>query len=177
MRGAAAVAVALLLAACGGEQPRGPTYNLILDAQGVVFVGSDATYARFPFGTGRAELERAAATVYGSDAARRSAGTACATGPMDFTSYGPIQLAFRQDELVGWTIRAGAHVATRGSIAPGITRTALERLTTISMVPDPALPGKFVYRTPSGPIQGVLTGGTPEAKVDALFAGTNCLAA
>ncbi|WP_121117998.1 hypothetical protein [Croceibacterium ferulae] len=173
-RGAAPCAVALLLGACGEEPPPAPTYDLMLDAQGVVFAGSDGSRARFPFGTARAEVEQAAAAVYGAEAARRSAGSKCDAGPMAFTSYGPLQLGFQQEQLAGWTIRAGATAATEGSIAPGITRAQLEELTPIYTSPDPALPGEFRYGTPSGAIHGVLAGSGPQARVAALFSGTVC---
>lgn len=176
MRGAAAMVVALLLGGCGGEPPAAPTYNLVLDAQGVVFVGSDATYARFPFGTPKADVERAAAAVYGDAKARRTNSAECGAGPMAFTSYGAIQLGFQRDRLVGWTMRRAAAGAGEGGIAPGITRMQLDRLAAIRMMPDPAVPGEFVYRTPTGPIRGVLAGRGPQARVEALFAGTACAA-
>lgn len=172
---AAASAVALLLlGACRGEAPLALTYDLILDAQGVVFAGSDATYARFPFGSPRTEIEQAAEVVYGEGVALRSASQGCGAGPMVFTSYGPIQLAFQQGEMVGWTMRRGAVAATEDSIAPGMTRAALERVTTVHMESDPNQPGKFAYRTPAGPIRGMLTGNGSQARVEALFAGTVC---
>ena len=174
IRGAAAFAVALLLVGCGGEPPPSVAYNLILDAQGVVFAGADASYARFPFGSPRSEIEQAAGVVYGEAAAVRSVSRVCAAGSMAFTSYGPIQLAFQQGKLAGWTMRRGATAAAEGSLAPGITRAQLERLTAIQMVSDPAQPGEFVYRTPAGAIRGVLMGNGPQARVEALFAGTVC---
>lgn len=174
VRGAAALAAALLLGGCGDEPPAAVAYRLILDAQGVVFAGDDLRHARFPFGSRRAAIEEAAAAVYGAAAATRSVSNGCAAGPMSFTSYGPIQLAFRQGHLTGWTMRRGAAAAAESSIAPGVTRAQLEDLAAIQMVRDPSLPGEFAYRTPAGVIRGVLSGPGPEAQVQALFAGTVC---
>lgn len=174
VRGAVALAAALLLGGCGDEPPAAVAYRLILDAQGVVFAGDDTTHARFPFGSPRAAIEETAAVVYGAAAATRSVSDACAAGPMAFTSYGPIQLAFRQGHLTGWTMRRGAAAAVEGSIALGITRAQLQDLAAIHMVRDPSMPDEFAYRTPAGVIRGVLSGPGSQAQVEALFAGTVC---
>lgn len=174
IRNAAACTAAFLLGACGSEEPAGLTYNLVLDAQGLVFAGSDASRARFPFGSDRAAIERGAAAAYGTGATRRANSAACDGGPMAFSSYGPIQLAFRRERLVGWAMRAGATAAAPGNIAPGITRAQLEQLVAIRMVPDPVMGGEFVYGTPTGPIHGVLEGADPDARVVAMFAGATC---
>jgi hypothetical protein len=173
-RGAAALAAAFLPCACHDAPAPAPSRALILDARGVVFAGDDGSYDRLPFGSARATVEALGAVAYGGAVARRSATEACTAGPMAFTSYGPIQLGFQQDRLVGWTMRGGAIAATEGGIAPGITRARLQRLTGLRMVPAPALPGEFAYRTPAGEIRGVLAGSGPEARVEALFAGVTC---
>lgn len=174
VQGAAALAAAFLPCACHDAPPPAPARDLILDAQGVVFADGDGAYDRLPFGSARAAVEAVGAAAYGGKVARRSASDACTAGPMAFTSYGPIQLGFQQDRLVGWTMRGGASAAAEDGIAPGMTRARLQRLTGLRMVPAPALPGEFAYRTPAGEIRGVLAGSGPEARVEALFAGVTC---
>ncbi|KHL25752.1 hypothetical protein PK98_03785 [Croceibacterium mercuriale] len=174
VRSAAAIAAAFLPCACDDPPAPAAPRALILDAQGVVFAGDDGSYDRLPFGSARATVEAMGAAAYGDGVARRAASDACTAGAMAFTSYGPIQLGFQHDRLVGWTMRGGADVAAEGGIAPGITRARLQRLTGLRMVPEPALRGEFAYRTPAGEIRGVLAGSGPEAPVEALFAGITC---
>ena len=68
----AATVVALLLGGCDDPPAPAVSRQLVLDAQGVVFAGSDGSHYRFPFGSSRAAVERMGAAVYGAEAARRA---------------------------------------------------------------------------------------------------------
>ena len=180
-RGAAAAVLALLLAGCDAGPPPVPDPVLVLDAQGVVFRRGAAEYQRFPFGVTRARVERAAAAVYGKGSGRRSANPECGAGPMAFTRYGPIQLNFQDGRLVGWLMEEGAVPAADAgqggggaAIIPGISAAELRARSGARMVAGSALPGEFAYTTPAGRIGGILRGQGEAARVESLFAGTNC---
>jgi hypothetical protein len=91
---------------------------------------------------------------------------------MDFSQYGPLQLAFLDGKFAGWFLREGEAVATSDGVRPGVsTLDALKGERQVQEL-DTTLEGEFQYTTAD---YGTITGFADEAgNIDALQAGVSC---
>lgn len=174
------IALPFALVACGGREDSGEPVadvasaderladaKLVVSADGVGARGSDP----IRFGAMREEVDAMAAETFGSDA-EESSNEECGAGPMDFSQYGPLQLAFLDGKLAGWFLREGEAVATSDGVRPGVsTLDALKGERQVQEL-DTTLEGEFQYTTAD---YGTITGFADEAgNIDALQAGVSC---
>ncbi|MEZ5682198.1 MAG: hypothetical protein R3E14_12995 [Erythrobacter sp.] len=139
--------------------------KIVVDANG--FGAKGATPLRF--GVSRAEADAVAARAFGAKG-EESSNAECGAGPMDFSTFGPLQVAYLDGKLAGWFLREGEGVVTSDGIRPGITLEALKEERQLRQI-DSTLPGEFAYTTADyGTIRGFAEGG----KITALQAGVSC---
>jgi hypothetical protein len=189
----AAIALLLMVGGCGnagsteggapeaspttGLNPRGEPAALALKADGLSLLPVGVYQPiNLDFGTStRAEVEKAAASAFPGIMPKRTQNGECGAGPMDFTAYGTLRLAFRNGILTGWFAEAPPVIATIDGISPGITRAELERERPFEMVAGSTLPGEFRYTIPNKTvIGGFVSGPGADAAVTSLFAGETC---
>ena len=183
MRAGILSALTLALAACGGQRdtptdetqpgdtmPTGKSLvqaRMIVDANG--FSGRDGAPIRF--GTAREEVDAKASEIF-PDGPIKSEQDECGAGPMEFSKYGPVDLAFLDGRFAGWFLRPGKDVATSDGIAPGLT--TLDALKSERQVQelDTTLDGEFQYTTAD---YGTITGfADPDGSISSLSAGITC---
>ncbi|QJB68669.1 hypothetical protein [Parasphingorhabdus halotolerans] len=108
----------------------------------------------------------------------QNANEECGAGPMDFVTLSSAGLSvnFQDDKIVGWFLDGTiTTLKTEEGIGIGSTRAELEKAMTIEMQPDSTLGIEFYAPRPDGGfIGGFLTGDGMDAKVESLYAGTNC---
>lgn len=168
---AAAGVVAAPSRASPADPAPAPARTLALSAEGLVLAPSGGEIA---FGARSASVENAVEPVLGT-ATARNRGEECGAGPMDFIEFGELTLNFQDGRFVGWFADEGARVPTADGIRPGVSRAELESERSVEMLADSTLDWEFVYALPDGgEIGGFLDGPGPEARVAALYAGTNC---
>lgn len=158
----------------GDAIPMGvPQLTLVHD--GLMLVPGQGDPPRsFAFGTPRAAVEDLAGRLVGA-VTNRSRNDECGAGPIDFTEYGSLTLNFQDDRFVGWFAGEGTRVPTADGVVPGVTRAHLESTLTVAMILDTTLEGEFEYAGRGGAaIGGFLDGDGQDARVTALYAGTNC---
>lgn len=185
MRGSFLLAMMVSLAACGDgpEEPAEPSamthpstnplierfddVKLVVDANGL------GAYQQEPmrFGTSRDEVDATAAQAFGS-AGEQSSNAECGAGPMEFSQYGPLQIAYQAGNFAGWFLRAGEGVVTSDGIRPGVTTlVALKDERQVQQL-DTTLDGEFQYTTADF---GTITGfADPDGTITALQAGVSC---
>ena len=200
MRSLAAPLLALALAGCGQEpaapQPSASATALasatatptptatatapvvvgkaILSAGGAGFGRASASAIRFSFGASRAEVEKAADAALGA-ARERSANGECGEGPLEFTDYPGLRLAFQNGKFEGWLAREDAHIITSDGIRPGTFLRDLRITRSVRFVEGSTLDGEFEYLAADGNwIGGFVEGAEREAKVVSLYAGLTC---
>lgn len=149
---------------------------LALDGEGLRLIDpASGRSSLLAFGTPRAQAEAAIGKALG-EVTDRSGNDECGGGPMEFTSYGPFVLNFRDGSLVGWWARSTAtsdRFATMDGVGVGITRRKLEAARSITMYPESTLGVEFGIDG-EGAIYGLLSGEEPGAKVISLWAGDDC---
>ncbi|MXO50281.1 hypothetical protein GRI42_03070 [Erythrobacter gaetbuli] len=178
-------ALALALAACGeaetaptdeatsGEQqaPAADRFEgtkLVVNANGVAGASADSAMV-LRFGSPRADVEKLAESAWGT-AGETSRQEECGAGPMDFVSYGPLQLAFQDDKFSGWFLQTGEGVATSDGIRPGVTIDALKSERQVREI-ESTLPGEFEYTTGDF---GTIRGFSEQGTITGLQAGLSC---
>lgn len=183
IRTALVAALPLALVACGqSETP--PTGNdrqaaapvnervarakIVVDANGLVSKGADP----LRFGARRAQVDAFARKAFGA-APETSRNEECGAGPMEFSRYGPLQLAFQDDNFAGWFLRAGEGVVTSDGIAPGTTTLESLKLERQVQQLDTTVEGEFQYTTAG---YGTITGfAEPDGTITGLQAGVSCV--
>lgn len=190
MRVAAAVALLLIVAACGSSEPAPVAVDTpaatatpakqpqagkaILDAGGVALGRTAATATRFAFGAARADVDKAAEAALGSPPERSAIGE-CGAGPMEFSEIGGLKLNYLDGKLVGWFAEADPATVTSDGIRPGTMLRDLQIARSAEFVDGSTLEGEFAYVAADGQtIGGFATGEGRDAKIQSLFAGTNC---
>ncbi|QPD00247.1 hypothetical protein [Qipengyuania soli] len=179
------LALPLALAACGKSEPapspsgsvetaspdaqrasdRLSGAKIVLDANGLGAKGG----IPLRFGATRTEVDALAAKSFGAEGEKSSNGE-CGAGPMDFSQYGPLQVAYLDGKFAGWFLRTGGGVVTSDGIRPGITMDALKGERQVREI-ESTLPGEFEYTTADyGTIMGFAEGG----KITSLAAGVTC---
>ena len=184
------LALPFALAACGGGQDDAPEPEpietidpaamverdskvqdiadtlLVVDANGVGAAGAPV----FRFGTERDEVDAGLAKAFGSDG-EMSENAECGAGPMQFSTYGPLQVAYQQGKLVGWFLRAGDQVATSDGVQPGTTPFAMLKEERQVREIDSTLPGEFQYTSAD---YGTIGGFSEDGVITSLNAGMSC---
>lgn len=123
------------------------------------------------FGAKREEADATASKAYG-EAGEQSSNGECGAGPMEFSQFGPLQLAYLDGKFAGWFLRDGDGVVTSDGIKPGVTTMdALKGERQVQEI-DTTLEGEFQYITAD---YGTITGFADESgKITALQAGVSC---
>lgn len=140
---------------------------LVVDANGVGPKGTEP----FRFGSKRDEVDAGLTKAFGT-APEIGENAECGAGPMQFSSYGPLQVAYQDDRFAGWFLRAGEGVTSVDGIRPGVTTlSALKGERAVREI-DSTLPGEFEYTSADfGTIRGFSVGDT----ITALQAGLSCV--
>lgn len=138
----------------------------MLDANGLGAKGIEA----LNFGSTRAEVEALATQAFG-EMPTKSSNEECGAGPMDFSQYGPLQVAFQDGKFAGWFLRTGEGVVTSDGVRPGISIEELRKERLVQEL-NTTLEGEFQYTTAD---YGTITGFADEdGTVTALQAGVSC---
>lgn len=181
MKNAVLLALPFALAACGGEPTEKPISGsdatspvvqrldetvLVVDANGAGAVGQPA----MRFGTAREEVDAALSQAYGSEPELGDNGE-CGAGPMQFSTYGPLQLAFQNGKFVGWNLSEGSDAATSDGVQPGTTPFALLRQERQVRDIDSTFTGEFEYTSAD---YGTIGGFSEDGQISSLHAGMNC---
>ena len=181
IRTALLLALPLALAACGQSEPApepvetaplAASVNLsdvviVVDANGLGAKGEEP----LRFGAPRDEVDKAIEAAFGA-APGTSSNEECGAGPMEFSQFGPLQIAYMDGSFAGWFVRAGEGVVTADGIAPGVTTLdALQDERQVQQL-DTTLEGEFQDTTGD---YGTITGfAAPDGSIDALQAGISC---
>ena len=163
--------------AAKADGPAAATTAVSLDGEGLRFVDKTSGKASLlAFGVPRAQAEEALARVAGQQD-DRSTNEECGAGTMEFTRYDAMTLNFQDGKFVGWFLGnepgAGAYSTTSG-IAVGTTRAKAKESVSIVDLEDSTLGEEFSIGTGDNVIGGMFAAPGDAAKIDALFAGTNC---
>ncbi len=178
------IALPFVLAACGereaapapSEDTTRPTTNplvervagarIVVDANGLGAKGSEP----LRFGSTRDEVDAVAAQAFGQPGGQ-SRNEECGAGPMDFSEYGPLQIAFLDGRFAGWFLREGEGVVTSDGIRAGIPLDTLKSERQVQ-AQDTTLEGEFSYTTAD---YGTITGFVDESgTITGLQAGMSC---
>jgi len=140
---------------------------VVVDANGLGPKGEEP----LRFGAPRAEVDSAIEAAFGS-APERSSNDECGAGPMEFSQFGPLQIAYMDDEFRGWFLREGEGVATSDGVRPGTTTlVSLKRERQVRAL-DTSLEGEFEYTAAD---YGTITGFAEDGElVSGLQAGISC---
>ena len=127
-----------------------------------------------PFGTTRAEVERALAF-------RGPPGTGtqadCGPGPLAYAAWPDgLKLYYQKDRFTGWALDgraagpSGPIIGTAAGVGPGATRAQLTDAS-VATFEETSLGQEFR----SGGISGLVEGSGPRARITDMWAGTNCV--
>ncbi|MBX7527030.1 hypothetical protein [Qipengyuania vesicularis] len=139
---------------------------LVVDANGVGARGADV----FRFGSPRTQVDAGLAKAFGS-AAETGENFDCGAGPMQFSNYGPLQVAYQDGNLAGWFLREGEAAATSDGVQPGSTSFHLLKQERQVRELDSTLPGEFEYTSAD---YGTIGGFVEDGVVKSLHAGMTC---
>jgi hypothetical protein len=181
IRTALLLALPLALAACGQSEPApepvetaplAASVNLsdvviVVDANGLGAKGEEP----LRFGAPRDEVDKAIEAAFGA-APGTSSNEECGAGPMEFSQFGPLQIAYMDGSFAGWFLRQGEGMATSDGVRPGETTFVdIKRERQVREL-DTTLPGEFQYTTAD---YGTITGFAEDGEtVTALQAGISC---
>lgn len=159
------------------DGPKAATTAISLDGEGLRFVDKSSGKASLlAFGVPRAQAETAFTDVAGRED-DRSTNEECGAGTMEFTRYDAMTLNFQGGKFVGWFLGnepgAGAYSTTSG-IGVGTTRAKAKESVSIVDLEDSTLGEEFSIGSGEHVIGGMFAAPGDAAKIDALFAGTNC---
>ncbi|MDG2004147.1 MAG: hypothetical protein P8J20_12530 [Novosphingobium sp.] len=148
--------------------------GVLLDGRGLENPAKDTVRTKLRFGDSRDALVAALSLALGPPG-EEMRNEECGAGPMRFLSFGPLTANFQEGAWVGWILQPDE----RGGDAVPITLA--DGAVVGSRLAD--LPGQPEYYEDStlgdefmiGGISGISTGRGSNAKIDTLWAGTNCL--
>lgn len=155
--------------------PAATTPALAVEGEGLRLFARDTGRARpIPFGTPRAEVERALAF-------RGPPGTGtqadCGAGPLAYAAWPDgLKLYYQGGKFTGWALDAraagprGPAIGTAAGVGPGATRTQLTEAS-VATFEKTSLGTEFR----SGEISGLLDGAAAGAKITDMWAGANCV--
>ena len=159
------------------DGPAAATTAVSLDGEGLRFVDTKTGRASLlAFGVPRAQAEAALANVAGKED-DRSTNEECGAGTMEFTRYDAMTLNFQGGKFVGWFLgnEPGANAfSTMSGVAIGTTRAKAKESVAIVDLEDSTLGEEFSIGTGDHVIGGMFAAPGDAARIDALFAGTNC---
>ena len=159
------------------DGPAAATTAISLDGEGLRFIDKSSGKASLlAFGVPRAQAEEALGRVAGT-LDDRSSNEECGAGAMDFTRFDAMTLNFQGGKFVGWFLgnEPGAdQYSTISGIAIGTTRAKAAESVTLVMMEDSTLGEEFSLGSGDKVIGGMFAAPGEAAKIDALFAGTNC---
>ena len=171
----------LALAACGSTEPApdksdGQTAPVeVRVGNAKLFLNADGLSARgaepLRFGSSREQVDALVMKSFGK-LDGQSSSDECGAGPMEFSEYGPLQIAYLDGKFAGWFLRPGDGVVTSDGIKPGVTTMDVLKGERQVQELDTTLEGEFQYTTAD---YGTITGFADEAgNIDALQAGVSC---
>lgn len=190
MRTAILISLALALAACGGSDstpgepaatasPSDPLAEhlegakMLVDANGLGWKGPGSSI-HIGFGASRKEVDSALAATFGS-LGEHSRNEECGAGPMEFTDYGALKIAYQAGRFVGWYLDEAEGVVTSDGVGPGMALAQLQEWRMVRVITDSTLEGEFEYQThDGGMITGFFEGSQNDGSIVALQAGLNC---
>jgi len=159
------------------DGPNAATTAVSLDGEGLRFIDKiSGRTSLLAFGVPRAQAEAAFANVAGKED-DRSTNAECGAGPMEFTRYDAMTLNFQDGKFAGWFLGnepGAATYSTMSGIAIGTTRAKAAESVTIVDLEDSTLGEEFSIGTGDNVVGGMFAAPGDTAKIDALFAGTNC---
>lgn len=159
------------------DGPAAATTAVGLDGEGLRFIDKATGKASLlGFGVPRAQAEEALARVMGT-LDDRSTNEECGAGTMEFTRFDAMTLNFQQDKFVGWFLgnEPGAdQYSTMSGIAIGTTRAKAGESIKLVAIEDSTLGEEFSLGEGENVVGGMFAAPGEAAKIDALFAGTNC---
>ena len=140
---------------------------IVVDANGLGAKGEEP----LRFGAPRDEVDKAIEAAFGA-APGTSSNEECGAGPMEFSQFGPLQIAYMDGSFAGWFLRQGEGMATSDGVRPGETTFVdIKRERQVREL-DTTLPGEFQYTTAD---YGTITGFAEDGEtVTALQAGISC---
>jgi hypothetical protein len=157
--------------------PNAATTAVSLDGEGLRFVDKNSgKTSLLAFGVPRAQAETALANVAGKED-DRSTNEECGAGTMEFTRYDAMTLNFQDGKFAGWFLGnepGAAAYSTMSGIGVGTTRAKASESVMIVDLEDSTLGEEFSIGTGDNLIGGMFAAPGDAAKIDALFAGTNC---
>ena len=172
-----AVPVAPRVPEAKADGPNAATTAVSLDGEGLRFVDqTSGKTSLLAFGVPRAQAETALANVAGKED-DRSTNAECGAGAMEFTRYDAMTLNFQDGKFAGWFLGnepGAATYSTMSGIGIGTTRAKASESVTIVDLEDSTLGEEFSIGTGDNVIGGMFAAPGDAAKIDALFAGTNC---
>ncbi|WP_331126485.1 hypothetical protein [Longimicrobium sp.] len=192
------LAAALLLAACGSEepsadaargaapdsapvaaaaapatvdtaQPAGANPKIVLAPDGLQVTGGAAP-GLIAFGGPQARVLAEAGAVLG---APRNGGMQeeCPAGPLYQTTFGAVQLVFQDSAFVGWATQPDSPLRTAEGIGPGSTLSQVRAAYPAATVDQTSLGTEFA----AGDLYGVFSDSTTSSELEIMFAGINCI--
>lgn len=159
------------------DGPAAATTAVSLDGEGLRFV--DKTSGKtsvLAFGVPRKQAEEALGRVAGT-LDDRSTNEECGAGPMEFTRYDAMTLNFQDGKFVGWFLGnepGASFYTTMSGIGVGTTRAKAKESVSIVDAKNSTLGEEFSIGTGDAVVGGMFAEPGEAAKIDALFAGTNC---
>lgn len=154
----------------GGHETGKPT--LLLDKDGIFAGGTEES--KVAFGSNSLDTIERVTKLLGANYDKDES-EECGAGPMEFASFGKVVLNFQQGEFVGWELREASNepwIGNPGGLTIGSPRSELQAATGAEpKVEKTSLGVEFN----SGGFTGLLSSDKPDAKVTALWAGTNCI--
>jgi len=125
------------------------------------------------FGQPREKVVAALSGVLGSPTAT-GRNAECPSGPVDFVSFGSLDLHFEGDRFAGWVIdqAGGPEVESYHGLSFGDRRNELDEDADIEVVKNSTLGTELTFNG----IGVIMSGPKPTDRVTALFSGTTCFA-
>jgi hypothetical protein len=153
-----------------GEEKDKPT--LVLDSNGILAGGTEES--RVAFGSNSADtigrVTPLLGKLYDKDESKE-----CGAGPMEFANWGKVVLMFMDGKFVGWEQREASDepwIGTPGGVTIGTPRSELQ--TSFGAAPK-VEKTSLGHEFNAAGFTGLLSSDKPDAKVTALWAGTNCI--
>jgi hypothetical protein len=170
---APATANAMAEAAPAPAAPVAKTPLLNLTPEGLALVDPDSGSSRaLAFGLDRAAVSQAVGIARGAGEGEGTNGE-CGVGPLDFADFrGGLTLWFQDGKFAGWALGkdGAADLRTAAGLGIGSTRTELEAAYAAT-VNESTLGQEFT----AGGLSGILSSPAPDGRVEALWAGVDCV--
>lgn len=155
--------------------PAAASPALVVEGEGLRLFDPATSRARpIPFGTARADVERALAFRGAPESGTQRE---CGSGPLAFAAWPDgLKLYFQSGKFTGWALDeraagpSGPRISTAAGAGPGATRATLTDAS-VATFEETSLGTEFR----SGAISGIVDGPAATAKITAMWAGTSCV--